>query len=113
MRYLKATSHSTILDIPMRPLREDQKHRHRFTRYRRPATPVTVIVSLNFARYKIAFRLHLREPGSVWNRYKILISINKHCVYGRSVLLSGTKWVKWVKVVQFGTVPFQGGTETV
>ena len=27
----KATSHSTIFDIPMRPLREDQKHRHRFT----------------------------------------------------------------------------------
>ena len=26
------SSHSTILDIPMRPLREDQKHRHRFTR---------------------------------------------------------------------------------
>ena len=29
---LKATSHSMIFDIPMRPLREDQKHRHRFTR---------------------------------------------------------------------------------
>ena len=29
---LKPTSHSTIFDIPMRPLREDQKHRHRFTR---------------------------------------------------------------------------------
>ena len=28
---VKATSHSTIFDIPMRPLREDQKHRHRFT----------------------------------------------------------------------------------
>ena len=28
---LKATSHSTICDIPMRLLREDQKHRHRFT----------------------------------------------------------------------------------
>ena len=28
---MKATSHSTIFDIPMRPLR-DQKHRHRFTR---------------------------------------------------------------------------------
>ena len=28
----KATSHSTIFDIPMRPLRKDQKHRHRFTR---------------------------------------------------------------------------------
>ena len=25
---LKATSHSRIFDIPMRPLREDQKHRH-------------------------------------------------------------------------------------
>ena len=29
---LKATSHSTIFDIPMRPLSEYQKHRHRFTR---------------------------------------------------------------------------------
>ena len=29
---VEATSHSTIFDIPMRPLREDQKHRHRFTR---------------------------------------------------------------------------------
>ena len=29
---LKATSHLTIFDIPMRPLREDQEHRHRFTR---------------------------------------------------------------------------------
>ena len=29
---LKATSHSTIFDIPMRPLREDQRHRRRFAR---------------------------------------------------------------------------------
>ena len=29
---VKATFHSTCFDIPMRPLREDQKHRHRFTR---------------------------------------------------------------------------------
>ena len=29
---LKATSHSTIFNIPMRPLREDQEHRYRFTR---------------------------------------------------------------------------------
>ena len=29
---IKATSHSTIVDTPMRPLREDQKHRHRFSR---------------------------------------------------------------------------------
>ena len=29
--FLRATSHSTIFDIPMRPLRENQKHRHRFT----------------------------------------------------------------------------------
>ena len=29
---VKATSHSMIFDIPMDPLREDQKHRHRFTR---------------------------------------------------------------------------------
>ena len=28
----KATSHSTIFDIPMRPLREDEKQQHRFTR---------------------------------------------------------------------------------
>ena len=28
---LKATSHSTIFDIPMRLLREDQRHRRRFT----------------------------------------------------------------------------------
>ena len=47
---LKATSHSTIFDIPMRPLREDQKHRDRFTHQRRPATPVMVIIPLNFAR---------------------------------------------------------------
>ena len=47
---LKATSHSTIFDIPMRPLSEDQIHRRRFTRERRPATPVMVIIPLNFAR---------------------------------------------------------------
>ena len=29
---IKATFHSTIFDIPMRPLREDQRHRQRFTR---------------------------------------------------------------------------------
>ena len=29
---LKATSHSTIFDIPMRPVREDQRHRRHFTR---------------------------------------------------------------------------------
>ena len=29
---LKTTFHSTIFDIPMRPLREDQRHRGRFTR---------------------------------------------------------------------------------
>ena len=27
----KATFHSTIFDIPMRPVREDQRHRRRFT----------------------------------------------------------------------------------
>ena len=27
----EATSHSTLFDIPMCPLREDQIHRHRFT----------------------------------------------------------------------------------
>ena len=30
--YIKATSHSTIFDIPMRPVREDKRHRRRFTR---------------------------------------------------------------------------------
>ena len=30
--FLKATSYSTIFDIPMRPLREHQRHRRRFTR---------------------------------------------------------------------------------
>ena len=29
---LKATSHLTIFDIPMHPVREDQRHRRRFTR---------------------------------------------------------------------------------
>ena len=29
---IKATSHSTIFDIPMRSVREDQRHRRRFTR---------------------------------------------------------------------------------
>ena len=29
---VKATSHSTIFDIPMRPVREDQRHPGRFTR---------------------------------------------------------------------------------
>ena len=50
---VKATSHSMIFHIPMRPLREDQKQRHRFTRKRRPATPVMVIISFNFARYTL------------------------------------------------------------
>ena len=40
---LKATSHSTIFNISMRPWREDQKHRHRFTRYTRPETLIMVI----------------------------------------------------------------------
>ena len=29
---LKPTSHSTIFDIPMRPVRKDQIHQRRFTR---------------------------------------------------------------------------------
>ena len=29
---LKDTSQLTIFDIPMRPVREDQRHRRRFTR---------------------------------------------------------------------------------
>ena len=28
---IKATSHSTIFDITMRPVREDQRHQRRFT----------------------------------------------------------------------------------
>ena len=47
---LKATSHSTFFDIPMRPVREDQIHRRRLTRERRSATPMMVIIHLNFAR---------------------------------------------------------------
>ena len=45
---LKATSHSTIFNIPKRPVPEDQRHRRRFTRQRRPATPVIVIIPLDF-----------------------------------------------------------------
>ena len=44
-----ATSHSTIFDIPMRLLREDQTYRLRFTRKRRTAIPVMVKIALNFA----------------------------------------------------------------
>ena len=47
---VKATSHSTIFDISMSPLPEDQKLRHRFTCQRRPASPVMVIIPLNFDR---------------------------------------------------------------
>ena len=32
IRELEATFHSTIFDIPMCPVHEDQRHRHRFTR---------------------------------------------------------------------------------
>ena len=32
LEILKASSHSTIFDITMRPMREDQKHRRRFAR---------------------------------------------------------------------------------
>ena len=45
----RATSHSTIFDIPMRQVREDQRHRRRFTRQKQPACPVLVIIPLNFA----------------------------------------------------------------
>ena len=47
---VKATFHLTIFDIPMRHVREDQRHRRRFTRKGRPAIPVMVIIPLNFAR---------------------------------------------------------------
>ena len=32
LRTVKATFHLTIFDIPMRPMREDQRYRRRFTR---------------------------------------------------------------------------------
>ena len=48
-RALKAASHSTIFEIPIRPMREDQRHRRRSTRFR-AATPVMIIIPLNFAR---------------------------------------------------------------
>ena len=47
---IKATSHSPAFDIPMRPLRDDQKDRHRFSPLKKCATPVMVIIPLNFAR---------------------------------------------------------------
>ena len=50
---LKATFHSTIFDIPMRPVHEDQRNRRRFSRQRRPATPVLEINPLNFARFTL------------------------------------------------------------
>ena len=31
-RSFKASSQSTVFDIPMRPVRKDQRHRRRFTR---------------------------------------------------------------------------------
>ena len=34
----------------MCPVREDQRHRRRFTRQRRPEIPVLIIPPLNFAR---------------------------------------------------------------
>ena len=37
---LKATSHSTIFDILMRPVREDQLHQRRFTREEGPQLPL-------------------------------------------------------------------------
>ena len=46
---LMATFHSTISDIPMGRVREDQRHRRRFTCQRWPAIPVMVIIPLNFA----------------------------------------------------------------
>ena len=59
---VKATSQSTIFDIPMPHVREDQRHRRRFTRKGRPAIPVMVIIRLNFVRcieivkWKVVFR---------------------------------------------------------
>ena len=50
---LKATSHSTIFDIPMRLVGEDQRDRRRFTGWRLPAIPVMVIIPLNFARFTL------------------------------------------------------------
>ena len=49
-RTLKATSHLTIFDMLMRPLREDQRHQRLFTPERRLAIPVIVIIPFKFAR---------------------------------------------------------------
>ena len=56
--FQKTISHSTIFDIPMLPLREDQKYRHRFTSQRRPATAVMVIIPLNFSRCTLIMTTH-------------------------------------------------------
>ena len=50
---IKATSHSTIFDIPMRLVCEDQRHRRNFTRVRLSPIPVMVIIPLNFARFTL------------------------------------------------------------
>ena len=47
--FVKATSHSTIFDIPMRPLLEDKKPTS-FYPLKKGATPVMVIIPFNFAR---------------------------------------------------------------
>ena len=48
LKHLKATSHSTIFDIPMRPVREDQRHRRSLPI--KDDLPVMVIIPLNFSR---------------------------------------------------------------
>ena len=53
---VKATVHLTIFDIPMRPVREDQRHRRRFARKRRPAIPVVIIIPFNFAPFTLPTR---------------------------------------------------------
>ena len=63
--YVINTFHSTIFDIPMRPVREHQRHRRRFTRYRRPATPMIVTIPLNFARCMLPMHRNRQVKSSL------------------------------------------------
>ena len=63
---LKATFHSTIFDIAMPPVREDQRHRRRFTRYRRPAIPVVIIIPFNFARCTLPTHRNRQVKSSLY-----------------------------------------------
>ena len=65
---VKATFHSTIFDIPMRPLREDERHRRRFTRQKSSATPVMVVILLNFARCTLPTHRNREVKSSLKHR---------------------------------------------